>query len=129
MPEPVTIRVKPIIDKAPVETPKIEPKEEPKQVAATAEATLRAFLEAPDWASRSAYVLFPEKTRAAMEAYSHQAPDGPTEFKSITAKQTQIDEMTGYTLLIFFVATEAFPSGIPVAVQETAGGWQGFRSP
>jgi hypothetical protein len=127
LPTPITIRVKPIIEKAPLEAlekkPVAKPKEESKQVAATAEATLRAFLEAPDWATRSAYVLFPEKTRAAMEAYSHEAPDGPTAFTSITAKQTQIDETTGYTLLIFFVATQAFPSGIPTAVQETADGW------
>ncbi len=120
VPEPIPIRVKPIIEKAPPEAPKPEP----TQVAAAAEATLRAFLEAPDWASRSAYVLFPEKTRAAMEAYSREAPDGPTAFSSITVKQTQINEITGYTLFIFFVATEAFPSGIPVAVQETSAGWQ-----
>jgi hypothetical protein len=124
LPEPVTIRVKPIIDPVPAEMPEPEPREEPKQVSATAEATLRAFLEAPDWASRSAYVLFPEKIRAAMEAYSQQAPDGPTAFKAITPKQTQLDEATGYTLMIFFVATEAFPTGIPTAVQETADGWR-----
>lgn len=120
-PEPVTIRVKPIIEKAPAEPTKPEEK---KQVVATAEATLRAFLQAPDWVSRSAYVLFPEKIRAAMEAYSREVPDGPTAFNSITAKQTQLDESTGYTLLIFFVSTDAFPSGIPVAVQETRNGWQ-----
>lgn len=58
-----------------------------------------------------------------MEAYSHDAPDGPTPFTSIAVKQTQIDEKSGNTLFIFFVSTETFPSGIPVAVQETPGGW------
>jgi hypothetical protein len=123
VPDPIPIRVKPIIDDVPVEPPKIEAKPEPTQVAAAAEAALRAFLEAPDWAGRSAYALFPEKTRAAMEAYSREVSDGPTAFNSITVKQTQIDEITGYTLFIFFVSTETFPSGIPVAVQETPGGW------
>lgn len=125
--EPVQIRGKPIIGEATVEPPKVESKPEskpePTQVAAAAEATLRAFLQAPDWASRSAYVLFPEKMRPAMEAYSRETPDGPTRFDSIAVKQTQIDEKTGYTLFIFFVSTDAYPGGIPVAVQETAGGW------
>jgi hypothetical protein len=124
LPEPIPLRVKPIIDDAPVEPPKVEAKPEPKQAAAAAEAALRAFLEAPDWASRSAYVLFPEKTRAAMEAYSRDVPDGPTAFNSIAVKQTQVDGTTGYTLFVFFVHTDAFPSGIPVAVQETSSGWQ-----
>lgn len=124
VPEPEPIQVKPIIEEAPDEPPKVEAKPEPTQVAAAAEAALRAFLQAPDWASRSAHVLFPEKVRPAMEAYSRVASDGPTPCNSISVKQTQVDEKTGYTLFIFFVATDAFPSGIPAAVQETAGGWQ-----
>ncbi|MES2477437.1 MAG: hypothetical protein V4640_16745 [Verrucomicrobiota bacterium] len=95
----------------------------PVKASAAAEATLRAFLEAPDWASRSVHVLFPEKVRATMEAYSHQVPDGPTNFGSIAVKQSQIDEATGNTLFIFLVSTEKFPQGIPVAVKETATGW------
>jgi hypothetical protein len=124
-PEPVPLPVKPLIDEPVVieEPLVIEEKPEPVTVAAAAEAALRAFLNAPDWASRSAYVLFPEKVRGAMEAHSHEFPDGPTPFTSIAVKQTQIDENSGHTLFIFFVSTEAFPTGIPVAVQETPGGW------
>ena len=117
-PPPVPLKVKPMI-----EVPKIEPKPEPGKVSAAAEASLRAFLEAPDWAARSAYVLFPEKVRSSMEAYSREAPDGPTAFQTISVKQSHIDEATGNTLFIFYVKTEKFPGGIPVAVKETAGGW------
>lgn len=105
--------------------PKIEKKPEPPgKVSAAAAAALRAFLEAPDWAARSAHVLFPENARGAMEAYSHEVPDGPTAFKSISVKQSYTDEKTGGTLFIFYVMTDMFPDGIPVAVKETAGGWR-----
>lgn len=125
--DPVPVRVKPFIEE-PIKEQKPEPepkpeKPEPSKVSAAAEATLQAFLEAPDWAARSAYVLFPEKIRTTMEAYSREVPDGPTPFKSISVKQSHLDENSGYTLLIFFVKTEKFPDGIPVAVQETASGW------
>jgi hypothetical protein len=124
LPDPIPIRVKPMIDAPPAQIPPVEKKPETIQVSADAEATLRAFLEAPDWASRSAHVLFPDNVRSAMEAHSHEFPDGPTPFKSIAIKQTQIDENTGNSLSIFFVATEEFPTGIPVAVQQSADGWR-----
>ena len=123
LPEPTPIPVTPIIKPPTVPAAPAEKKPEITPVSAAAEAALRAFLEAPDWASRSAHVLFPEKVRSAMKAYSHEFPDGPTPFKSIAVKQTQIDEGSGNTLFIFFVSTDEFPSGIPVAVQETASGW------
>jgi len=121
-PAPVLVKPKP-------ETPDPAPKlpepatEKSAKVSAAAQASLQAFLEAPDWATRSAHVLFPEKIRGAMEAYSREAPDGPTSYKSITVKQSQIDEKTGLTLFVFVVLTEKFPQGIPVAVKETATGW------
>ena len=115
---PVPEPVKPVI-----EAVKIEKPEPPIKVSAAAEASLRAFLDAPDWAARNAYVLFPEKVREAMEAYSREVPDGPTVYKSVSVKQSNIDEKTGTTLLIFYVTTEMFPTGIPVAVKETSRGW------
>lgn len=126
--EPTPIIVKPIIQKteeiAPVaESPKPEKITPPVKVSAAAEASLRAFLEAPDWATRNAHVLFPNKIKDAMEAYSHEVPDGPTAYKSISVKQSQTDETTGNTLFIFQVSTEKFPSGIPVAILETPRGW------
>ncbi len=104
----------------PVEPPKSP---EPAKVSAAAEASLRAFLDAPDWATRSAHVLFPEKVRTLMEAYSHEAPDGPTDFQSISVKQSHLDEKSGTTLYIFYVVTEKYPDGIPVAIKETPTGW------
>jgi len=130
--EPTPIFVKPIIQEAPPkpEPPKVEQQqpqpEKPPQsvkVSAAAEASLRAFLEAPDWATRNAHVLFSEAIRSAMENYSREAPDGPTPFKSITVKQSQTDEKTGNTLFIFMVETDALPVGIPAAVVETPKGW------
>ena len=117
-PEPTPIFVKPII-----ETPPPEKAQPPEKVSAAAEASLRAFLEAPDWATRNAHVLFPQAVRSAMEAYSHEMPDGPTPYKSISVKQSQTDEKTGNTLFIFIITTATIPSGIPVAVAETAQGW------
>ena len=128
-PEPAPVPEKPAIEETKAEIPKPEPpKEAPKpeapvKASAAAEASLRAFLEAPDWATRNAHVLFPEAVRSAMEAYSHVAPDGPTPFKSIAVKQSQTDDKTGNTLFIFQVDTEAVPTGIPVAVAETPKGW------
>lgn len=131
-PEPAPTPEEPAPEPPPPETsvtpdPPVEetpaPPPTPVKASAAAEAALRAFLEAPDWASRSVHVLFPDRVRATMEAYSHEVPDGPTNFGSIAAKQSQIDEATGNTLFIFVVTTEKFPDGIPVAVKETASGW------
>ena len=123
-PAAVTTPSEPAPTPPPVADPlKVESAKPPEKISAAAEASLQAFLEAPDWAARNAYVLYPDKVRNAMEAYSHAVPDGPTAFKSITVKQSQVDPATGNTLFIFIVTTEQFPSGIPVAVKETSGGW------
>ena len=126
--KPPVIVPTPVIEPVPTpkpiaEPPKIEPAKPPEKISAAAEASLQAFLEAPDWAARNAYVLYPDKVRGAMEAYSRAVPDGPTPFKSISVKQSQVDPATGNTLFIFIVTTEQFPAGIPVAVKETSGGW------
>ncbi len=126
---PITITDPPTPDSVPVlvkplsEAPKVEKIPVANKASSAAEASLRAFLDAPDWAARSAYALFPEKMRAAMESYSHEVPDGPTAFTSVSLKQSHIDEKTGNTLYIFQVVTDKYPSGIPVAIKETAGGW------
>ncbi|MFT4177056.1 MAG: hypothetical protein QM627_10420 [Luteolibacter sp.] len=106
----------------PAETTKT-PEEKPGKVSDQALAVLKAFLEAPDWASRNAYVLHAESLRTAMEAYSHEVPDGPTPYRSIRVAHSATDPETGETLFIFHVETEEIPSGIPVAVQETPKGW------
>lgn len=111
---PAAEPVKPVVEKSP---------EPPAKASAAAEISLRAFLDAPDWAARSAHVLFPEKVRGAMEAYSREAPDGPTAFQSVSVKHSYIDEQTGSTLFIFYVTTEKFSAGIPVAIKETPDGW------
>lgn len=117
---------------APVATPAADPAPQPEpekkpeavKASAAAEAALKAFLDAPDWATRNVYSLHSEKVRSAMEAYSHQAPDGPTAFKSVSVQNSYTDKKSGNTLFIFQVTTDAHPTGIPVAVAETASGWQ-----
>lgn len=113
----------PVVEKPVPKPPKAESPDPPVKASAAAEASLRAFLEAPDWATRCAHVLNPESVRTAMEAYSHDVPDGPTAYKSISVKQSQLDETSGSTLFVFIVTTEKFPKGIPLAVKETASGW------
>jgi len=108
--------------KAPEPTPPL-PAAEPKKVVAEAEATLRAFLEAPDWKTRSSYVLSADTLRPKMEIYAKNNSDGPTPFESFAVKHSQVDEKSGSTLLVFQVDSSAAPAGIPVAVLETTSGW------
>jgi hypothetical protein len=128
-----TVLIKPQIpttevkaDPAPVSKPetKPEPKAEPVKASTAAETALKAFLDAPDWTTRSAYVLFPDKVRAAMEDYSRKVPDGATPFQSISVQNSYTDKDTGSTMFIFGVTTTQHPTGIPVAVMETKSGWQ-----
>ena len=123
--QPAEPDTKPVLLKiqAPEPEPEPEKKSEPVKASTLAETALRAFLDAPDWTTRSSYVLFPEKVRAAMEAYSRKVPDGPTPFKSISVQNSYTDKKTGNTLFIFEVITEQHPTGIPVAVSETPKGW------
>ena len=97
---------------------------EPVKASAAAQSALMAFLAAPDWTTRSAHVLAPETVRPAMEAYSHQVPDGPTPFTSISVQNSYTDKTTGETLFIFQVVTAQHPAGIPVAVAESPTGWR-----
>lgn len=114
----------------PAETPPIAPKlpettppQEPKKIITAAETTLKAFLEAPDWASRSAYVLSAGTVRPKMEAYAKDNADGPTPFESFSVKHSQVDEKSGSTLFVFQVDSPNAPGGIPVAILETNKGW------
>lgn len=127
-PAPPPIEAKPtetaaILVKPKVHPPTAEENRDTLKVSAAAEASLRAFLEAPDWASRNAHVLRPDQVRNSMEAYSKVVPDGPTRFNSIKVEHSQTDKISGNTLFVFKVATEEIPEGIPVAVAETDKGW------
>lgn len=104
--------------------PEDPPAQENIKASAMAETALKAFLDAPDWTTRSAYVLLPEKMRAAMQAYSQESNDGPTPFESISVENSYTDKDSGSTLFIFKVTTKQHPQGFPVAVAETSSGWQ-----
>lgn len=108
------------------EPPKpVEPKPaaEPPKAIAAAEATLRAFLQAPDWAARSTYVLSPEIVGPKMEAYAKNNSDAATPFRSFTVQFSEIDDTTKSTLLIFEVDSPTAQASLPVAVLETDKGW------
>jgi hypothetical protein len=113
-----------------IQIPELKPepapakKPEPVKASTAAETLLRAFLDAPDWKTRSSHVLFPDKVRPEMETYTQKAPDGPTAFKSISVQNSYTDRNSGNTLFIFGVLTGAQPTGIPVAVSETPDGWK-----
>ena len=109
--------------KTPEPVPPLPGAGQPKKVVAEAEATLRAFLEAPDWKTRSSYVLSADSLRPKMEIYAKNNSDGPTPFESFAVKHSQVDEKSGSTLLVFQVDSSAAPGGIPVAVLETSSGW------
>lgn len=105
----------------PASTPASQP--ESVKASAAAEAALRAFLEAPDWTTRSTHVLFRERLKTAMESYSHKMPDGPTSYTEIKRKDTFMDRETGASFFIFYVCTEKHPDGFPTVVAETNSGW------
>jgi hypothetical protein len=128
-----TVLVKPPPTETPVTTPEPEPPAPVPQIpppaenikaSAMAETALKAFLDAPDWATRSAYVLLPEKMRPAMQAYSLNSSDGPTPYESVSVENSYTDKESGSTLFIFQITTKQHPQGFPVAVAETASGWQ-----
>lgn len=122
-----------ILVKPPVEPPKVEPipgvpepnpgKPENVQSSVAAETALKAFLAAPDWMTRSAYVMFPGRVRSAMETYSHRISDGPTVFTDIKRQDAFLDQKTGTSYFVFYVFTEKHPHGIPTVVAETKSGW------
>lgn len=83
-----------------------------------AQATLEAFLSAPDWASRMAYVLDPEEVRSSMKKSAEESGDGPIEATSIKSAYVFPDQEH------FTVKTEAIPAGFPVTLQRQGGDWR-----
>lgn len=83
-----------------------------------ARATLDAFLSAPDWSSRIAYVLDPDKVQAAMKSEAEAGGDGPIEAISITPSHVFADQEH------FEVKTEAIPAGFPVTLQRSDNDWR-----
>jgi len=96
----------------------------PSSEAADAQAALIAFLGAPDWQARSAFVLSPDEMRPEMEKHAKENGDGP-----IPASAIQLLEVAPPNL-IFKVCTKAIPDGFPVPVTLTDEGpkvdWEAF---
>ena len=96
----------------------------PSSEAADAQAALIAFLGAPDWQARSAFVLSPDEIRPEMEKHAKEYGDGP-----IPASAIRLFEVAPPNL-IFTVCTKAMPDGFPVPVTLTDEGpkvdWEAF---
>ena len=83
-----------------------------------AKATLEAFLSAPDWSSRMAYVQDPDEVRAAMKAWGEARGGGPIETTVITSTHVFADQEH------FLVETASMPSGFPVTLQRVGEDWR-----
>lgn len=83
-----------------------------------AKATLEAFLSAPDWSSRMAYVQDPDEVRAAMKEWGEARGGGPIETTSITSTHVFGDQEH------FLVETASMPSGFPVTLQRVGEDWR-----
>lgn len=118
-PPPVPGPVQPPLEKTQLPVPNPEP----VQTSAAAEAALKAFLDAPDWMTRSAHVLYRDRVRSSMESYSHKVPDGPSVYTEIKRKDTFLDKESGASYFVFYVFTEKHPNGFPTVVAETKSGW------
>ncbi|MBK1828219.1 hypothetical protein [Haloferula rosea] len=86
--------------------------------APAARATLDAFLSAPDWASRSAYVLAADEVRADMKAHAEEFGDGPIDTTGIEPAYAFPDQEH------FIVRTETIPTGFPVTLQKIGTDWR-----
>ena len=96
--------------------------DEPAQLSAR--STLIAFLDAPDWKSRGAYVLLPESVMPAMEAHAKENGDGPIRTTSIRLQEARNGDY------FYQVSTASIPDGFPVSVIATDEGpmvdWESF---
>lgn len=127
-PAPVLVKPKqiPLLTPEPEEKTPTHPAPESapaKTASASAEAALRAFLDAPDWARRAAYVLDAPRVRPLMETYARSHGDAATAFDHISLQSGETDRETGSTLFLFSVKTAKQPDGFPVAVHESIDGW------
>jgi hypothetical protein len=91
-----------------------------------AQEALIAFLGAPDWQARSAFVLFPDEVRPAMEKHAKKNGDGPIPASSVDLNE----EESTPPVFVFDVCTKAIPEGFPVPVTLTDEGpkidWESF---
>ncbi|MCP5531562.1 MAG: hypothetical protein H7A49_02500 [Akkermansiaceae bacterium] len=130
-PAPAPVLVKPVTAPAPEATEPAPAEAAPETTAApatekassVAEAALRAFLDAPDWTARSAYVLSRERVSPLMESYAREHPDGPTPITSLSVESSYTAPGSGETVFVFKVTTERVPTGFHVPVAETKDGW------
>lgn len=101
-----------------------QPPAKPAPVLAAAKSILTGFLDATDWKARGNYVLFPETILPRMRLHHERHPDTPTKATRLGIEHCEADAASNLMLVVFRVHTAAHPSGFPVAVVETPGGWK-----
>lgn len=113
--------------KPPQPVPQPGPTTPPQPVKLDFDGTLKAFLEAPDWKTRSQYVIIPEQVRDLMEARAKESGDGPIAVTSVAV--AFIDKDGNH---IYSVCTKSMPEGIPASVLATDEGpkvdWEAFAA-
>lgn len=87
-------------------------------------ALLDDFLAAPDWKSRSRFVLMEQEVTPRMETYHAKHPDGPTKATRTTIEHCEADPVSNLMLVVFRIQTVECPTGFTVAVAETPDGWK-----
>ena len=104
----------------------VKPPEPPPATPAKLDSdqTLRAFLEAPDWKTRSQHVLIPEQVGELMEKRAAESGDGPIAYTGISL--ATIKDGTH----LYIVRTTGIPDGVVVGVVPTDEGpkvdWEAF---
>jgi hypothetical protein len=114
----------PAVESPPMPEAPAEPPPPRTSEAADAEEALRAFLGAPDWQARSAFVFHADDMRPAMQKHAAEQGDGPISFRGIDLLLSTPQQH------VFSVRTESIPEGYPVSVTMTPEGpkigWDSF---
>ena len=94
------------------------------KILLSADAALQAFLQAPDWKTRTELVIFPDDMRPSIERRAAELGDGPFIVTSITLLRTEGSSH------MYQICTPEIPEGFPVSVMETKDGakvnWENF---
>ena len=90
----------------------------------TAEATLRSFLDAPDWTSRSPFIVDAGHIQNSPPPPPAPPADGPIEYLSISPAGNPPANEAVNGPLSFQVITAIHPRGFPVQMHPTSDGWK-----
>ncbi len=112
--------LEPLLEPIPEPLPPIDPDPTPEEATENTDpdsrTTLDAFLSAPDWAARSAYVLHADSVRPLMKEAAADR-DGPIDVTSVEPSLLD-DDLHHYR-----VKTPDMPEGFPATLRKGPDGW------